>query len=189
VCGGCRASRAGELVSALAITEPGVGSDMKAMSTRALRHGDHYVVNGAKTFISNGPRCRSRDPRGQDRSGRGPPRISHARRRADTPGFERGRKLEKIGLRAQDLAELSFTDMAVPCENLLGEENHGFEYLSSHLPQERLSIGWGSQAAAARSARARPERGSCAERRAWLPHKSRSSRSQRAKPRSRPVRP
>jgi alkylation response protein AidB-like acyl-CoA dehydrogenase len=122
---------------------------MKAMSTRALRHGDHYVVNGAKTFISNGLGADlvilavKTDPAVGRRG------ISLLIVEADTPGFERGRKLEKIGLRAQDLAELSFTDMAVPCENLLGEENHGFEYLSSHLPQERLSIGWGSQAAAA----------------------------------------
>jgi acyl-CoA dehydrogenase len=140
---------AGRLVTAIAITEPGAGSDMKAMATRAVRDGDHYIVNGAKTFITNGLSanlmivCAKTDPTA-GRKG-----ISLLVVDTDTPGFERGRKLEKIGLRTQDLAELSFTDMAVPCENLLGEENRGFEYLTSNLAQERLSIALNAQAAAA----------------------------------------
>jgi alkylation response protein AidB-like acyl-CoA dehydrogenase len=139
----------GELVSAIAMTEPGAGSDMKAMSTRALRENGHYVVNGAKTFISNGiganlPIVAVKTDPAAGRNG-----ISLVVVDADTPGYERGRKLEKIGLRTQDLAELSFTDMVVPCENLLGEENRGFEYLVSNLAQERLSIAINSQAAAA----------------------------------------
>jgi alkylation response protein AidB-like acyl-CoA dehydrogenase len=138
----------GELVSAIAMTEPGAGSDMKAMSTRAVRDGDHYVVNGAKTFITNGLSANlaivavKTDPAAQ-RGG-----ISLLVVPAQTPGYERGRKLEKLGLRTQDLAELSFTDMVIPCENLLGEENRGFEYLTSNLAQERLSIALNSQAAA-----------------------------------------
>jgi acyl-CoA dehydrogenase len=140
---------AGELVTAIAITEPGAGSDMKAMGTRAVRDGDHYIVNGAKTFITNGLSanlmivCAKTDP-SAGRKG-----ISLLVVDTDTPGFERGRKLEKIGLRTQDLAELAFTDMAVPCENLLGEENLGFQYLTSNLAQERLSIALNAQAAAA----------------------------------------
>ena len=139
----------GEFVTAIAITEPGAGSDMKAMATRAVRDGDHYVVNGAKTFITNGLSAnllivavKTDPPAG--RNG-----VSLLVVDANTPGFERGRKLEKLGLRTQDLAELSFTDMRVPCENLLGEENKGFQYLTSNLAQERLSIALNSQAAAA----------------------------------------
>jgi acyl-CoA dehydrogenase/long-chain-acyl-CoA dehydrogenase len=142
----------GRYVTAIAITEPGAGSDMKAMSTRAVidpAHPDHYVVDGAKTFITNGFSanlmivCVKTDP-AAGRQG-----ISLLIVDTDTPGFERGRKLEKLGLRTQDLAELSFTEMVVPCENLLGEENHGFEYLTSNLAQERLSIALNAQAAAA----------------------------------------
>ena len=138
----------GATVAALAMTEPGAGSDMKAMTTRAVRDGDHYVVNGAKTFITNGLSADlvilavKTDPKA-GRNG-----ISLLVVDAKAPGFERGRKLEKIGLRTQDLAELSFTDMAVPIQNLLGEENRGFEYMASNLAQERLSIAVNSQAAA-----------------------------------------
>jgi alkylation response protein AidB-like acyl-CoA dehydrogenase len=139
----------GEWVAALGMSEPGAGSDMKAMSTRAKRDGDVYVVNGAKTFISNGIACDvvilavKTDP---DAGRRG---ISLLVVEADTPGFERGRSLEKIGQHAQDLAELFFTDMPVPVESLLGEENRGFEYLSHNLAAERLSIAVNSQAHAA----------------------------------------
>jgi alkylation response protein AidB-like acyl-CoA dehydrogenase len=107
------------------------------------------VVNGAKTFISNGAAADlvilavKTDP---DAGRRG---ISLLLVDASTPGFARGRKLDKLGLRAQDLAEMSFTDMEVPVENLLGEENEGFAYLTSNLAQERLSIALNSQAAAA----------------------------------------
>ncbi|BBY25741.1 acyl-CoA dehydrogenase family protein [Mycobacterium stomatepiae] len=138
----------GDVVVALGLSEPGAGSDLKAMSTRARRSGDHYVVNGAKTFISNGAAADlvilavKTDP---DAGRRG---ISLLLVDTSTPGFARGRKLDKLGLRAQDLAEISFADMQVPVENLLGTENDGFTYLTSNLAQERLSIAVNSQAAA-----------------------------------------
>jgi acyl-CoA dehydrogenase len=138
----------GDVVVALGLSEPGAGSDLKAMSTRARRCGDHYVVNGAKTFISNGVAADlvilavKTDP---DAGRRG---ISLLLVDSSTQGFARGRKLDKLGLRAQDLAEISFTDMRIPVENLLGVENEGFTYLTSNLAQERLSIAVNSQAAA-----------------------------------------
>lgn len=140
---------AGDVVVALALSEPGAGSDLKAMSTRAERHGDSYVVNGAKTFISNGAAADlvilavKTDPA----AGRGG--ISLLLVDSSTPGFERGRRLDKLGLKTQDLAELAFTDMVVPADNLLGEENEGFRYLTANLAHERLSIAVNSQAAAA----------------------------------------
>jgi acyl-CoA dehydrogenase len=138
----------GQTIVALGLSEPGAGSDLKAMATRAQRDGDHYVVNGAKTFISNGAAADlvilavKTDPQA-GRNG-----ISLLLVDTNTAGFERGRKLDKLGLKAQDLAEMSFTDMAVPTENLLGRENEGFAYLTSNLAQERLSIAINSQAAA-----------------------------------------
>jgi acyl-CoA dehydrogenase len=140
---------AGEAVVALGLSEPGAGSDLKAMSTRAVRQGDVYVVNGAKTFISNGASAdlvilAVKTDHDAGRNG-----ISLLLVDSSTPGFARGRRLDKLGLKAQDLSELSFTDMEVPVENLLGEENNGFEYLTSNLAHERLSIAVNSQAAAA----------------------------------------
>lgn len=138
----------GSAVVALALSEPGAGSDLKAMTTRAVRDGDDYLVNGSKTFISNGVEADlvvlavKTDP-GAGRRG-----ISLLIVEAETPGFGRGRKLEKLGLPAQDLAELSFDDARVPIANLLGEENKGFAYLSSNLAKERLSIAVSAQAAA-----------------------------------------
>lgn len=138
----------GSAVIALAMSEPGAGSDIKSLSTRAVRDGDHYVVNGAKTFISNGAAADlvilavKTDP-DAGRNG-----LSLLVVETSSPGFERGRKLDKLGLQAQDLAELAFTDMRVPVDNLLGEENAGFGYLTSNLAQERLSIAVNSQAAA-----------------------------------------
>jgi len=139
----------GRAVAALGLSEPGAGSDLKAMTTRAERRGDHYVVNGAKTFISNGAEAdliilAVKTDRDAGRHG-----ISLLLVDASTPGFARGRKLDKLGLAAQDLAEMSFTDMEIPVENLLGDENAGFTYLTSNLAQERLSIAVNSQAAAA----------------------------------------
>ena len=138
----------GDAVVALAMSEPGAGSDMKAMSTRAVRDGDHYVVNGTKTFISNGRGADliilavKTDP-AEGRRG-----ISLLVVEVPTDGFERGPSLDKVGLKAQDLCELYFTDVAVPAANLLGEENRGFEYMTSNLAQERLSIAINAQAAA-----------------------------------------
>ncbi len=133
----------GELITAVAMTEPGAGSDLAGMRTSAKRDGDHYVVNGAKTFITNGinadlvitaVRRPARDP--ADRSGGC--RLLILERGMD--GFERGRNLHKLGLHSQDTSELSFTDVRVPVENLLGEEGEGFSQLTQKLPQERLSI-------------------------------------------------
>jgi alkylation response protein AidB-like acyl-CoA dehydrogenase len=141
----------GEAVAALAMSEPGAGSDVKSLTTRAERDGDCYVVNGSKTFISNGLVADlvilavKTDPEA-GRDG-----ISLLVVEGDTPGFARGRKLEKIGLKPQDLAELSFTDMRVPVGNLLGEQGRGFRYLTRNLAQERLSIAVNSQAAAAQA--------------------------------------
>jgi alkylation response protein AidB-like acyl-CoA dehydrogenase len=130
----------GELITAVAMTEPGIGSDLAAMSTRARREDGHYVVNGAKTFITNGINADlvitavKTDPEQRHRG------ISLMVLESGMAGFERGRNLEKIGQHAQDTAELSFGDVRVPVENLLGEEGAGFLYLVSNLPQERLSI-------------------------------------------------
>ncbi|MCG7207400.1 acyl-CoA dehydrogenase family protein [Streptomyces arenae] len=138
----------GRAVTALALSEPGAGSDLKALSTRAVREGDHYVVNGAKTFISNGSAADLVILAVKTAPESGRHGISLLVVETDSPGFHRGRSLDKLGLKAQDLAELSFTDLRVPAENLLGEENRGFEYLTSNLAQERLSIAVNSQAAA-----------------------------------------
>jgi alkylation response protein AidB-like acyl-CoA dehydrogenase len=130
----------GELITAIAMTEPGVGSDLAAMSTSAHCDGDHYVLNGAKTFITNGINADlvivavKTDPSERHRG------ISLVVAERGTEGFERSRKLEKIGQHAQDTAELAFADARVPVSNLLGDEGEGFRYLVSNLPQERLSI-------------------------------------------------
>ncbi|BBY12313.1 acyl-CoA dehydrogenase family protein [Mycobacterium marseillense] len=141
----------GETVLGIGMTEPGTGSDLAGIRTTAVRssdsQGDHYVVNGAKTFISNGQAgdlfviaARTSPDRHQG--------LSLLVVDADTPGFSRGRNLEKIGLHAQDTSELTFTDMRVPKENLLQEEGRGFYQLMTNLPQERLALGVGAVAAA-----------------------------------------
>jgi alkylation response protein AidB-like acyl-CoA dehydrogenase len=141
----------GELITALAMTEPGVGSDIASMSTRARREDDHYVVDGTKTFITNGINADlvivavKTDASERHRG------ISLVVIERGMDGFERGRNLEKIGQHAQDTAELSFSEVHVPVANLLGEEGQGFLYLVSNLPQERLSIA-GSAVAAAEAA-------------------------------------
>ncbi|GAA1925864.1 acyl-CoA dehydrogenase family protein [Nocardioides hwasunensis] len=131
----------GDLVTAIAMTEPGAGSDLQGIRATAVDAGDHYVLNGSKTFISNGILadlvvvvCRT-DP---DAGHQG---ISLLVVERGTEGFERGRNLDKMGLHAQDTAELSFTDVRVPKENLLGAEGSGFVSLMENLPQERVSIG------------------------------------------------
>ena len=137
----------GETVLGIAMTEPGTGSDLAAIRTTAVRDGDDYVVNGAKTFISNGQvgdlfviAVRTSPDRHQG--------LSLLVVDADTPGFSRGRNLDKIGLHAQDTSELTFTDMRVPKGNLLEEEGRGFYQLMKNLPQERLALGVGAVAAA-----------------------------------------
>ena len=137
----------GRTVLGIAMTEPGTGSDLSGIRTTAVRDGDHYVVNGAKTFISNGQNAdlfvvavRTAPDRHKG--------LSLLVVDADTEGFERGRNLDKIGLHSQDTSELSFSDMRVPVENLLQEEGRGFYQLVHNLPQERLSLSIGAVAAA-----------------------------------------
>jgi alkylation response protein AidB-like acyl-CoA dehydrogenase len=138
----------GELITALAMTEPGIGSDLAGMSTRARLTGDHYVVDGTKTFITNGINADlvivavKTDPSERHRG------ISLLVVERGMEGFSRGRNLEKIGQHSQDTAELSFAEVRVPVENRLGEEGEGFLYLVSNLPQERLSIAASAVAAA-----------------------------------------
>lgn len=130
----------GEMITAIAMTEPGTGSDLQGIKTTAVKDGDHYVLNGSKTFISNGINadfvivaCKT-DPEA------GAMGVSLIVVERGMEGFERGRNLDKIGLKAQDTAELYFDNVRVPVTNLLGEEGHGFIYLMEKLPQERLTI-------------------------------------------------
>ncbi|MFN8052016.1 MAG: acyl-CoA dehydrogenase family protein [Acidimicrobiales bacterium] len=130
----------GELITAVAMTEPGMGSDLAGMSTTAIADGDTYVVNGSKTFITNGINsdlvivAAKTDPSQRHKG------ISLLVLERGMEGFERGRNLEKVGLHAQDTAELFFTDVRVPKENVLGNVGEGFLHLVNNLPQERLSI-------------------------------------------------
>ena len=143
----------GDVLLAIAMTEPGTGSDLANVQTRAIRDGDHYVLNGSKTFISNGQICdlcivvAKTDPDAE------PPHrgISLLLVEADSPGFVRGRNLDKLGLKGQDTSELFFEDCRVPVGNLLGEEGQGFKMLMSQLQQERLSIAVSSIASCRRS--------------------------------------
>jgi long-chain-acyl-CoA dehydrogenase len=131
----------GEIITAIAMTEPEAGSDLQGIRTTAVRDGDHYVLNGSKTFISNGQLCdlvivvARTDP---DEGYRG---ISLLVVERGMPGFERGRNLDKIGMHAQDTSELFFHDVALPVSNLLGDEGGGFVALMQNLPRERLAIG------------------------------------------------
>jgi long-chain-acyl-CoA dehydrogenase len=130
----------GELVSAIAMTEPGAGSDLQGIRTTAVDAGDHYVLNGSKTFISNGILADLVVVVARTDPDAGHQGISLLAVERDMPGFERGRNLDKMGLHAQDTAELSFTDVRVPKDNLLGPEGSGFVSLMQNLPQERISI-------------------------------------------------
>ncbi|POR47729.1 acyl-CoA dehydrogenase [Paraburkholderia eburnea] len=136
----------GEFILAIGMTEPGTGSDLKAVRTTAIRDGDEYVINGSKTFISNGLNadliimiCKT-DPSAGSKG------VSLIMVEADREGFRRGRKLDKVGQHAQDTAELFFDNVRVPVSNRLGEEGKGFAYLMAELPQERLSIAVGAAA-------------------------------------------
>ncbi|MEM7346006.1 MAG: acyl-CoA dehydrogenase family protein [Chloroflexota bacterium] len=130
----------GELIGALAMTEPNAGSDLQGAQTTAIREGDHYIVNGQKTFISNGILSDVVIVYVKTTPGTGANGTSLLVIERGMEGFERGRNLEKVGLHAQDTAELFFSNVKVPVENLLGEEGKGFRYLMHNLPQERLSI-------------------------------------------------
>ena len=131
---------AGETITAIAMTEPGAGSDLQGIQTTARRDGDHYVLNGQKTFISNGILADFVIVVAKTDPAAGAQGISLLVVERGMPGFERGRNLDKIGLKAQDTAELFFDNVRVPVENLLGEEGNGFVYLMEKLPQERLTI-------------------------------------------------
>ena len=142
----------GEMMTAIAMTEPGTGSDLAGMQTTAKKDGDHYILNGAKTFITGGvladrvlvvARTSPATPENR-RAG-----LSILAVDTKSEGYAVGRKLVKIGLRSSDTAELSFTDVRVPVEDLLGEEGHGFEYLTHNLAEERLGIATSSYASAA----------------------------------------
>ncbi|NUS91165.1 MAG: acyl-CoA dehydrogenase, partial [Nocardia sp.] len=130
----------GELITAIAMTEPGTGSDLQGIKTRAVRDGDDWVLNGAKTFITNGINSDIVIVVAQTDPAAGALGFSLLVVERGMPGFERGRNLDKLGLKAQDTAELSFSDVRVPAANLLGEEGKGFIHLMQNLPQERLSI-------------------------------------------------
>lgn len=141
----------GETVSAIAMTEPGAGSDLQGVRTTARRDGDEYVINGSKTFITNGQNadviitvCKTEPELGAKGT-------SLILVEADRAGFERGRNLDKVGQWMADTSELFFNDVRVPAGNLIGQENRGFIYLVSELAQERLSISITAQTAAQRA--------------------------------------
>ncbi|WP_405483452.1 acyl-CoA dehydrogenase family protein [Streptomyces sp. NBC_00009] len=139
----------GALMSAIAMTEPGTGSDLAGMATTARRHGDHYVLSGAKTFITGGVNADlvivvARTAHADDRRDG----LSLLVVERGMQGFTRGRQLDKIGLKVQDTAELFFDDVHVPVANLLGEEGKAFRHLTGNLPQERLHIAVTAVAAA-----------------------------------------
>ncbi len=130
----------GEIITAIAMTEPGTGSDLQGVRTTAIRDGDDYIVNGQKTFITNGLLNDIVIVVAKTNPDAGHEGVSLIVVERGMEGYEPGRKLEKIGMHAQDTAELFFNNVRVPKENLLGEEGQGFYYLMQQLPQERLSI-------------------------------------------------
>jgi alkylation response protein AidB-like acyl-CoA dehydrogenase len=139
----------GECIGAVAMSEPNTGSDLAGVRTTAIRNGDHYLLNGQKTFISNGILndlvvvvARTNPDAGRHDS------ISLIVVEGGMEGYERGRNLDKVGMHAQDTAELFFKDVCVPVENLLGEEGKGFIYLMQGLPRERMAIAVGAVAIA-----------------------------------------
>ena len=136
----------GEVMLAIAMSEPGAGSDLKAIRTTALRDGNEYVINGAKTFISNGLNCDLVIVVAKTEPELGAKGVSLILVEADRVGFRKGRKLDKMGQEAADTAELFFDDVRVPVTNVLGEENKGFAYLMQELAQERLVIALGAAA-------------------------------------------
>lgn len=131
----------GEIITAIAMSEPGAGSDLQGIRTSAVRDGDEWVINGQKTFISNGINADLVIVVARTDPDAGHEGISLLVVERGAAGFERGRNLDKIGQKSQDTAELYFNDVRVPANNLLGEQGKGFVYLMENLPQERLSIG------------------------------------------------
>jgi alkylation response protein AidB-like acyl-CoA dehydrogenase len=141
----------GEIVCAIAMTEPGTGSDLQGIRTRATRRDDEYIVTGAKTFISNGQHADLVIVVARIGNAPGAKGLSLLLVEAERPGFRRGRNLEKLGHRSADTSELFFDDVAVPTTNLLGGEGCGFAALMQELPQERLTLAVCSMAAAQRA--------------------------------------
>jgi long-chain-acyl-CoA dehydrogenase len=143
----------GEVITAIAMTEPGTGSDLQGLRTTAKKDGNHYVINGSKTYITNGQNadlilvCCKTDTEVQP-AWKG---VSIVLVEANREGFKRGRNLDKVGLDAADTSEMFFEDVRVPITNCLGEEGKGFIYLMSELPQERLGIAISAQTAAQRA--------------------------------------
>jgi len=138
----------GELITAVAMSEPGMGSDLASMQTSAIRNGETFVVNGSKTFITNGINADLVIVAAKTDPGLRHKGISLVIVERGMPGFERGRNLDKIGMHSQDTAELFFNDVAVPAANLLGTEGEGFVHLVHNLPFERLSMAVSGEAAA-----------------------------------------
>jgi acyl-CoA dehydrogenase len=130
----------GEFVGAIAMTEPGAGSDLQGVRTTAVRDGEHYVINGSKTFITNGQLADVVIVVAKTDPAAGAKGTSLIVVEAGTPGFTKGRNLHKVGMKAQDTSELFFQDVRVPVTQCLGEENKGFIYLMQELPQERLGV-------------------------------------------------
>jgi acyl-CoA dehydrogenase len=141
----------GEVITAIAMTEPGAGSDLQGVRTTAKRDGNHYVVSGSKTYITNGQSAdlivvvAKTDPTAGSKG------ISLILVEGDRAGFKRGRNLDKVGQNSADTSELFFEDVRVPITNCLGEEGKGFAYLMNQLPQERLQIAIAGQAGAQRA--------------------------------------
>lgn len=138
----------GDMIGAIAMTEPGAGSDLQGVKCTAIREGDHFVLNGSKTFITNGKMSDLVIVVAKTDPAEGAKGISLFLVEAGWDGFTKGRNLEKVGMKAQDTCELFFDNVRVPAENLLGKEGAGFQYLMQELPQERLLVAVGAMAAA-----------------------------------------
>ena len=138
----------GDTITAIAMSEPGAGSDLAGVRTTAIRDGETYVLNGQKTFITNGEHADLVIVVAKTATDQGAHGVSLIAVERGAPGFTRGRRLEKVGLKANDTAELFFDDCRVPADNLIGTENHGFYHLMANLPRERLSIAVGAVGAA-----------------------------------------
>ncbi len=141
----------GEVITAIAMTEPGAGSDLQGVRTTAKRDGNHYIVSGSKTYITNGQNADLVVVVAKTDPTLGSKGISLILVETDRSGFKRGRNLDKIGQNSADTSELFFEDVRVPITNCLGEEGRGFAYLMNQLPQERLQIAIAGQAAAQRA--------------------------------------
>ena len=130
----------GELIGAIAMSEPGAGSDLQGVKTNAVKDGDHYILNGSKTFITNGQNADIVIVVAKTDPSKGAKGTSLLIVEEGMEGFQKGKNLKKVGMKAQDTSELFFQDVKVPVENLIGDEGMGFIYLMQELPQERLGI-------------------------------------------------